>query len=98
MGLIDMREIATEAIGWASSLILLATIVRQVYKQWRERSSEGVSRWLFVGQTAASVGFSVYSYLLGSWVFLFTNLAMLASALVGEAIFRRNKARAGALP
>ncbi|MDB5806511.1 MAG: small rane protein [Betaproteobacteria bacterium] len=93
-----MREIATEAIGWASSLILLATIVRQVYKQWRERSSEGVSRWLFIGQTAASVGFSIYSYLLGSWVFLFTNLAMLASALVGEAIFKRNKARATAPP
>jgi len=93
-----MREIATEAIGWISSLILLATIVRQVYKQWRERSSEGVSRWLFIGQTAASIGFSVYSYLLGSWVFLFTNLAMLASALVGEAIFKRNKARAGARP
>jgi uncharacterized protein with PQ loop repeat len=91
-----MREIATEAIGWASSLILLATIVRQVYKQWKERSSEGVSRWLFIGQTAASVGFSVYSYLLGSWVFLFTNLAMLASALVGEAIFQRNKARTAA--
>jgi len=87
---------ATEAIGWASSLVLLATIVRQVYKQWRERSSEGVSRWLFVGQIAASVGFSVYSYLLGSWVFLFTNLAMLASALIGEAIFQRNKARAAA--
>lgn len=93
-----MREIATEAIGWASSLILLATIVRQVYKQWRERSSEGVSRWLFVGQTAASVGFSVYSYLLGSWVFLFTNLAMLASALAGEVIFKRNKARAATPP
>jgi len=93
-----MRELTTEAIGWASSLVLLATIVRQVYKQWREGSSEGVSKWLFVGQTVASIGFSVYSYLLGSWVFLFTNLAMLASAVVGEAIFRHNKARAAASP
>lgn len=94
----DMRELMTEAIGWTSSLVLLATIVRQVYKQWREGSSEGVSKWLFVGQTAASIGFSVYSYLLGSWVFLFTNLAMLASAVIGEVIFRHNKARAAVQP
>ena len=51
-------RIVTELIGWASSAILLATLVRQVRKQWREGTSEGVSRWLFVGQTAASAGFT----------------------------------------
>ena len=83
----------TEAIGWASSLVLLATIVKQVYKQWSEGSSEGVSKWLFIGQTTASAGFALYSWLLGNWVFLFTNLALVASAVFGQVIFWRNKHR-----
>ena len=51
----------TEAIGWGSSLILLLTIARQIHKQWRDRTSAGVSVWLFVGQLAASGGFIAYS-------------------------------------
>jgi MtN3 and saliva related transmembrane protein len=31
----------TEAIGWASSLILLLTIGKQIFKQWQEGTSEG---------------------------------------------------------
>ena len=45
-----------EIIGWASSLILLATLVKQVYKQWSEGTGEGISQWLFLGQLAASIG------------------------------------------
>ena len=32
-------------------------------------TSAGVSVWLFVGQLAASVGFTIYSVLLRNWVF-----------------------------
>ncbi|CAN5144149.1 hypothetical protein BH18ACI2_BH18ACI2_03990 [soil metagenome] len=42
-----------EAIGWASSVILVLTISKQIYKQWKEGSSENISKWLFVGQLAA---------------------------------------------
>jgi MtN3 and saliva related transmembrane protein len=80
-------------IGWTSSAILLATLVRQVYVQWRERSTRGVSGWLFVGQLAASAGFLVYSILVDNWVFVFTNAALLATALVGQLIYRRNVRR-----
>jgi MtN3 and saliva related transmembrane protein len=83
----------TEAIGWISSVILLMTIGKQVYKQWQEESSEGVSRWLFVGQVAASVGFTVYSWLVGNWVFVVTNFLMLLSALAGLAIVLRHRRR-----
>jgi uncharacterized protein with PQ loop repeat len=55
----------TELIGWAAATVLLATIGRQVYSQWRSRSSQGASKWLFVGQITASIGFVVYSWLLG---------------------------------
>lgn len=81
----------TELIGWISALILLATISRQIYKQWEERASEGVSKWLFIGQVAASAGFAVYSWLLENWVFVVTNVLMLASALVGYAILMHNR-------
>ncbi len=76
----------TEAVGWVSSLILVLTIGKQVYKQWKEGSSENVSRWLFIGQTAASVGFLVYSWLVRNWVFVVTNAFMVVNALAGLAI------------
>lgn len=83
-------DIVTEAIGWISASILLWTIFHQVRKQWRTRDSSGVSSWLFVGQSAASLGFSVYSALLQNWLFLFVNVALLASAIAGQLIYRRN--------
>jgi uncharacterized protein with PQ loop repeat len=83
-----------DALGWASSLILLATILTQIHKQWRERSDKGVSRWLFVGQSTASLGFTLYSYALGNWVFTTTNALLLLSGLLGGALtfhFRRRR-------
>jgi MtN3 and saliva related transmembrane protein len=82
---------AADWIGWASSLILLITIGRQVFTQWKERSTGGVSRWLFIGQLSASVGFSIYSWLLQNWVFLVSNLALLVTAIAGEFIYVRNR-------
>ncbi len=73
----------TEVIGWVSSLILVFTIGKQVYKQWSEGKSEGVSKWLFVGQIAASVGFAVYSYLVWNPVFIFTNCLMVLNGIAG---------------
>ncbi len=73
----------TEAIGWVSSLILVVTISRQIYKQWSEGKSEGVSMWLFVGQIAASIGFVVYSVLVSNWVFIFTNSLMVLNGIAG---------------
>lgn len=77
----------TEIIGWASSLVLLATLVKQVYKQWKEGTGEGISKWLFVGQLAASTGFTVYSYLVGNWVFTVTNGLLTANNIVGIILY-----------
>ncbi|MFL5272107.1 MAG: hypothetical protein ACJ79E_08615 [Anaeromyxobacteraceae bacterium] len=83
----------TELIGWASSAVLVVTLARQVRKQWRDRTSAGVSRWLFVGQTAASLGFTVYSVLVANWVFVVTNSLLLVSAIAGLAIDRHQRRR-----
>jgi uncharacterized protein with PQ loop repeat len=86
-----------EIIGWASSLILIVTIARQVFKQWQDRTSAGVSTWLFVGQLAASVGFTIYSLLVRNWVFAVTNGIMVLNGLLGYAItmhHKRDKPRA----
>lgn len=80
-----------DIVGWISSIVLLLTLGLQVRKQWRSRESSGVSPWLFVGQMAASAGFSLYSYLLGNWVFLTTNLLLLANAVLGEWVTLRNR-------
>lgn len=88
------RSRVTELLGWLSSAILVATILKQVHKQWREGSSEGVSRWLFVGQIAASTGFTVYSALVGNAVFVVTNAILLASAVTGLVIVLRHRRRA----
>jgi MtN3 and saliva related transmembrane protein len=85
-----------DAIGWASSLILLLTIGRQTYTQWKTKATAGVSKWLFVGQVAASTGYIAYSYLLHNWVFLTSNIAMLVTAVVGEVLYVSNKRHAAA--
>jgi MtN3 and saliva related transmembrane protein len=82
----------TDWVGWVSSVILLTTLLRQVYTQWKTRQTAGVSRWLFAGQVAASIGFTVYSLLLGNWIFASSNIAILATAVAGQAILLRNKA------
>ena len=83
----------TEAVGWLSSGILVLTIAKQVYKQWQEGSSEGVSKWLFVGQMAASVGFTTYSVLTGDPVFIVTNSILLLNALAGLLIVLHHRRR-----
>ncbi|MDQ3685612.1 MAG: hypothetical protein M3430_08415 [Acidobacteriota bacterium] len=84
----------TEIIGWVSSLILVLTIGKQVYKQWQENSSEGVSKWLFIGQMAASIGFLVYSLLVWNPVFIATNGVMVLNGLVGLLIVLRHRRHA----
>ena len=81
----------TELIGWISSIVLLMTFIRQVYTQWRTRSTAGVSRWLFIGQLSASTGFAAYSILLHNWVFTVTNIALLVTAICGQLIYARNR-------
>ena len=76
-----------------SSAVLLVTIGRQVYTQWKSGSTEGVSRWLFLGQLAASMGFSVYSWLVANWVFVFTNVLMIVAAVTGQILFWHNRRR-----
>lgn len=73
-------------IGVAASVILLATIVTQILRQWNARSSKGVSKWLFIGQLAASAGFAVYSLMLGDVIFVLTNSLMAVSAAAGLAL------------
>lgn len=84
---------AADWLGWSASAVLLATLVGQIVAQWRERSVRGVSRWLFSGQVAASVGFVIYSVLVDNRVFVATNTAILATALVGQWVYRRNARR-----
>ncbi len=81
----------TEMIGWVSSMILVLTIGKQIYKQWQEKTSEGVSKWLFIGQIAASMGFTIYSWLVQNWVFVVTNSLLLLSAFVGLGIVLRQR-------
>ncbi len=83
-----------EIVGWASAAVLLATIAQQVWKQWKSGSTAGVSKWLFVGQTLASLGFTIYSVMTGDPVFIAVNSALLVSALLGEAVYWRNRRRA----
>jgi MtN3 and saliva related transmembrane protein len=85
----------TQAIGWISSIVLVATIAKQVHKQWKAGTSAGVSTWLFVGQITASTGFTIYSFLIREWVFVFTNSLMLASGVLGLLIVRYHRRKGG---
>jgi uncharacterized protein with PQ loop repeat len=83
----------TDVVGWISSIILLVTVGKQVHKQWKEHTSEGVSKWLFLGQISASIGFTVYAILLGNPIFIFTNSLMILASLLGVVIVLRHRRR-----
>jgi MtN3 and saliva related transmembrane protein len=78
-----------EIIGWVSSFILLLTLIRQVKKQWEDKTSEGLSKWLFIGQLIASIGFTVYSYLVSNWVFTVTNGLLTVNNVIGIYLYFR---------
>lgn len=78
-----------EVIGWVSSFVLLLTLIRQVKKQWEEKTSEGLSKWLFIGQLVASVGFTTYSYFVGNWVFTVTNGLLTINNIIGIFLYFR---------
>jgi len=82
-----------DVIGWLASAVLLATLVRQIMTMARDENAQGVSRWLFIGQCAASVGFIAYSAMVGNLVFVATNVAILMTAIVGQCIVARRKSR-----
>ena len=78
-----------EIIGWVSSFVLLLTLIKQVKKQWEDKTSEGLSKWLFIGQLIASVGFTTYSYLVSNWVFTVTNGLLTINNVVGIYLYFR---------
>jgi uncharacterized protein with PQ loop repeat len=85
-----------DVIGWLSSLLLIATMAKQIGKQWRARATEAVSKWLYLGQFVAEIGFVAYSYLVRNWVFLFTNVILLLLNCLGFFLLLRQRARARA--
>ena len=93
-----MASGAGDLIGWASSGVLVLTLGQQVWNQWKEGTSRGVSPWLFVGQLAASLGFTIYSWSVRNWVFVATNGLLVLNALAGHGILlyhrRRSRVRA----
>ncbi len=83
-----------DLIGWLASAILIATLARQTWRQWREPDPRGVSHWLFAGQIAASLGFVIYSWLVHNWVFIVTNLLILVTAVIGQGVLLRARRKA----
>lgn len=84
------------AVGWLSTIILLITLACQVMRQWQDRTSLGVSKWFFLGQLAASIGFIVYSALVHNPVFVIANALIALVAIVGELGYYRNRRMVGA--
>ena len=86
-------------VGIASATLLVATLLWQLRLQWRKGTAEGVSRFLFVGQLGASIGFATYSSMIGDQVFVVTNIAIGLAAIAGAvltAILRHRAHRARA--
>jgi MtN3 and saliva related transmembrane protein len=84
-----------DAVGWSASAVLVATLLRQVHTQATGRKGHSLSRWLFVGQTVASLGFIAYSWMLRNPVFLASNLVILATAVAGQWLYLRDSRRGG---
>ena len=87
-----MIELFSE--GWASSIILLVTLVRQVYTQWRTHQRLGYPSGSLSASAPHRSGYIVYSFLLHNWVYVSSNIAILITAIVGEGLYLRNRRRA----
>ena len=85
-----------DLVGWVSSAILVATLIRQVHKQATIGNGCALSRWLFAGQIAASLGFIAYSWMLRNHVFLLTNTIILGTAITGQWLYFRNEKKSAA--
>jgi uncharacterized protein with PQ loop repeat len=86
-----METLYIDLVGWLSAGALLATLITQVTKQWRNPTSKGVSRWLFIGQLGASAGFIAYSVLMRNTVFIVTNALIAGVAVFGQYTYYRNR-------
>lgn len=84
-----------DLLGWAATAVLIATLWRQIWKQWTVDDPEAVSTWLFVGQITASVLFIAYSAATGSLVFVVTNSLILLTAIAGQCLSLIKRRRAG---
>ena len=80
-----------DLLGWAASAILVLTLSRQIHVQYKDESAKGVSRWLFAGQIASSLGFIAYSWMLENRVFIVTNSIILLTAVVGQVVMSRKR-------
>lgn len=74
--------------------MLVATLWRQIWKQWRADDAKAVSTWLFIGQMTASVLFIAYRIALHSWVLVVTNSLVLATAIAGQCMAWMKRRRA----
>ena len=84
-----------DLVGWLARAVLIATLIRQIYKQWRSDQIQGVSRWLFIGQITASLLFILYSALVGNAVFIVSNALILATGITGYVLQRIKLKRLG---
>ncbi|AWH17655.1 hypothetical protein C1922_10245 [Stenotrophomonas sp. ZAC14D2_NAIMI4_7] len=87
-----------DVFGWAATAVLMATLIRQMVKQWRSPHPETVSKWLFLGQMTASALFTIYSVMLGATVFVVTNALLLMTAIVGQLMAWRRRKLSGEVP
>ena len=85
-----------DILGWMATVVLMATLIRQMVKQWQSSHPDAVSKWLFVGQMTASTLFTIYSALLGSSVFVVTNALLLLTAVIGQVLAWRRRRKANA--
>jgi hypothetical protein len=74
----------TELIGWTAAAILLATLGRQVYPQWRHRTSNVFPSGFLLAKAPHRSGCHLYSWLVESWVFVAKNALTLLTACLAR--------------
>ncbi len=72
-----------QLLGWTSSAIIVLGVFAQVYRQWKEGRSHGVSRWLHVAEIAANIGFATYGFLRRDPVVIGTSAMLAIASTIG---------------
>jgi MtN3 and saliva related transmembrane protein len=90
------KEVIGNILGWTATLVLLGTLLAQIHREIKSGKVDEISPLLFVGQCAASIGFLLYSTLVGNLVFIVSNAMILAVALLGVWVRHHVKTKSAA--
>ena len=84
---------ATDLVGFAAGITVVGSIVPQVIKAWRTRSTKDLSAWQYSIYITGLILFIIYAFLINSTPLFYTNTLSLILASSILYLILKNKTK-----